>query len=178
MITVLLAVAIWRVTRLLVSDAFPPVRWLREWTIRTFATVDPAGQIVPRQRGGRPRWVMSLWVLGCALAGSAVTLRVVNDAPRPVLIAVSAAAVALLVGYLAAVWPAVGYAVAYLWTCMWCMSVWAGTAVVFLTTIWVSVPAPWLVVAAGSGLAGVLGWVEQEHDQRWAARDAAARRGQ
>jgi hypothetical protein len=61
------------------------------------------------------------------------------------------------------------------WTCAWCMSVWAGAGLVALATVWVSVPVPVLVVAAGSCLSGVMSWVESEHDQRWAARDAAER---
>lgn len=118
----LLVVAIWRVTRLLVVDEFPPVKAVRRWVVGTFADVDGAGVLV---RGRQ--------------------------------------------------WGGFGFAVAYVWTCSWCMSVWAGAVVVGLADVWLSVPVPWLVVAAGSGLTGVLSWVELEHDQRWAARDMAAR---
>jgi hypothetical protein len=71
-------------------------------------------------------------------------------------------------------WGWFGHALAYLWTCMWCMSVWVGLGVVGVATVWVSIPGPWLVIAAGSALSGVMTWVEHEHDQRWAARQAAA----
>ncbi len=112
-------VAIWRVTRLLVVDEWPPTRALREWIVQAFADVAADGKVVRGRWGG------------------------------------------------------VGLAVAYLWTCQWCMSVWVGAWLVSLTTVYMSVPAPWLVVAAGSCVAGVMSWVEAEHEQRWQARDAA-----
>lgn len=118
MITFLLVVTVWRVTRLLVVDEFPPVRAVRLWVVRTFAEVKADGSL-----GADRRW-----------------------------------------GWL-------GHALAYLWTCVWCMSVWVGGGVVAAATVWVSVPLPVLVVAAGSALSGVMSWVELEHDQRWAARE-------
>jgi hypothetical protein len=123
MITLLVVVAIWRVTRLLVVDEFPPVRAVRMWVISTFAAVDAGGGLV---RGRQ--------------------------------------------------WGGFGLAVAYVWTCSWCMSIWVGAGLVGLVSVWVSVPVPWLVVAAGSCVAGVMSWVEQEHDQRWAAREREVRR--
>ena len=117
MLTFLLAVMIWRVTRLLVQDQFPPVRAIREWFIRTWGVVDPDGAIT----GGR------------RLGG-------------------------------------IGYAVAYLWTCPWCMSVWVAAGTVAVADWRLSVPLPWLVAGLGAGLSGVLAWVEVEHDQRWRLR--------
>lgn len=122
-VTLLLVIAIWRATRLLVVDEWPPTRWLRDWICDHLADVDMSGKLV-RRRG----------VLG-----------------------------------------PLGFTVAYLWTCQWCMSVWVGGGLVWAAVQWVSVPAPWLVVAAGSCLAGVMAMVEAEHDQRWEARDQAAR---
>lgn len=114
-----LIVAIWRITRLLVLDAVPPVRAARNWFIRTFGQVDTEGNII----GGR-RW-----------------------------------------GWL-------GFSLAYVWTCMWCMSPWVGGAL-WALAVYVahqSVAFPWLVIAAGSGLAGLLNMVEGEHEQRMAVR--------
>lgn len=114
-----LIVAIWRVTRLLVVDEFPPVRAVRDWFIKTFAVVDADGNMI----GGRH------------LGG-------------------------------------IGHAVAYVWTCQWCMSIWAGAGVVWLADWRLDVTYPWLVVAAGSCLTGVMSWLEQEHDQRWRRAEA------
>ena len=110
---VLLIVATWRGTRLLVKDDLPPVRLLREWFIHTFGAVDGLGKLV----GGRR-------------------------------------------------WGLVGYSIAYVWTCSWCMSVWVGVALVALADWRLSVPYPWLIVAAGSGLSGLLGMLEYRVDQR------------
>lgn len=111
-------VAIWRATRLLVVDDFPPIRAVRDWFIRTFAQVDTDGNMV----GGKH------------LGG-------------------------------------IGHAVAYVWTCPWCMSIYVGAAVCALADWRLSVPYPWLIVAAGSGLSGVMAWFESEHEQRWRLRD-------
>lgn len=122
-----LLVAVWRVTRLLVRDEFPPVRKIREWMIATFAVVNGEGEIVAGRR-----------------------------------------------------WGGLGYAVGYVWTCPWCMSVWVGLGVWAAADWRLSVPYPWLLVAAGSGLSGVLEWVESGVEQRWKLREAelvkAARR--
>lgn len=62
----------------------------------------------------------------------------------------------------------VGWSIAYLLTCPWCMSVWVGTALVFGLGAWVSTPLPWLWVAAGSTVAGFLsGVLESEHELRY-----------
>ena len=111
-------VAIWRATRLLVVDEWPPVRAVRDWFIRTFAQVDADGNMV----GGRH------------LGG-------------------------------------IGHAIAYIWTCPWCMSVYVGGLVWWAADWRLSVPYPWLIVAAGSGLSGIMAWFESEHEQRWKLRD-------
>lgn len=113
-----MVVAVWRLTRLLVVDEWPPARAVREWFISTFGVVDGDGALV----GGR-RWG---WV---------------------------------------------GHAVAYVWTCPWCMSPYVGGLVWWAADWRLSVPFPWLILAAGSGLAGVMSWVESEHEQRWKLRD-------
>lgn len=54
---------------------------------------------------------------------------------------------------------------AYLWECDWCMGFWVAGAITWLTTAYLSVPAPWLVwgaAAAGVGLLAELeGWVDK-----------------
>lgn len=52
-------------------------------------------------------------------------------------------------------WGAFGRSLRYLFSCPWCMSVWVGAAVVWIFTLYVSVPLPyaaWIVAAAGTGL--------------------------
>lgn len=121
MLTFLLAVATWRLTRLLVRDEFPPTRALREWVLRTFADIQPDGTLAPSKQ-----------------------------------------------------WGAAGHALAYLFTCTWCMSIWVGAAVVALADWRLSVPYPWLVVAAGSALSGLLNMIDVEHDQRYRIRELQA----
>ncbi len=113
-----MVLAIWRLTRLLVVDDFPPVRAVRDWFIKTFAVISPEGEMT----GGRH------------LGG-------------------------------------LGHAVAYIWTCPWCMSVYVGAGVWAAADWRLSVPYPWLILAAGSGLAGLMSWVEGEHEQRYKLRE-------
>lgn len=108
-----LVVAIWRVTRLLIKDEFPPVLALRIWVFREFARVDEDGHVA----GGR-KW-------GPVPAG-------------------------------------LSYAVAYIFTCMWCMSFWVGLVVWALADWRLSVPYPWLIVAAGSGFSGIMSQIESK----------------
>lgn len=67
----------------------------------------------------------------------------------------------------------IGWSLAYVWTCMWCMSPWVGAALWGLAR-WrhVDVPYPWLMIACGSGLAGILGEAESISDQRYKLREA------
>ncbi len=112
-------IAIWRVTRLLVLDAWPPVRAIREWFIVTFGAIDADGNITGGKR-----------------------------------------------------WGVLGFSLAYVWTCPWCMSPWVGAALwaIVVRVAHQSLPFPWLVIAAGSGLTGLLAMVESEHEQRSAIR--------
>lgn len=67
----------------------------------------------------------------------------------------------------------IGHAVAYLWTCPWCMSIWVAAGLVALAERWTNVPLPWLVGALGAAFTGVMTWVENEHDQRFELRALA-----
>lgn len=69
------------------------------------------------------------------------------------------------------------FPLAYLWTCPWCMSAWAGLAVWGVTDWRLSVPYPWLIVALGSLGAGLLAMAESAHEQRTALRDQQLRDG-
>lgn len=116
-----LVVAIVRVTRLLIFDEFPPVRWVRELMINLFGEVDENGNVVPaRDDWGR-------------LAGLV-------------------------------------YPLAYLWTCPWCMSFWAGLAMWWIADAPyfadLSVPFPWLIIAGASMLSGAWAMIEGEHELR------------
>jgi hypothetical protein len=68
-------------------------------------------------------------------------------------------------------WGILGLSIAYIWTCPWCMSFWVGLGVWGLADWRLSVPLPWCLVAVGSLVSGIGGWVKAEHDQRWELRD-------
>jgi hypothetical protein len=121
-----LTVCGWRLTRLLVVDEFPPVRALRHWFVRTFATVDRDGNVI----ADREKWGK--------LAG-------------------------------------VAYSIAYVWTCPWCMSVWAAGAVWAIADYRGSVPWPWAMIALTSLLAGWDANLQGEHDKRWETMDRRLR---
>lgn len=130
---ILLSACGWRLTRLLVIDEFPPVRVLRHWFIRTFASVNRFGQV----ERDTAQWGR--------LAG-------------------------------------VAYSLAYVWTCPWCMSVWAGAAVWGIAdwSWWglksdMSVPWPWAMIALTSLLAGWDANLQGEHDKRWEIMDRRLR---
>lgn len=113
----LLVMVVWRVTRIMVVERFPPAEKLREWVLDTFGTFDSEGTLT----GGK-RWGLA------------------------------------------------GWSIAYLWTCMWCMSIWVGAALYGLQA-WVG--AGWLlpvgVVAAASGFTGLVATVEDVAGQVEAA---------
>jgi hypothetical protein len=52
-------------------------------------------------------------------------------------------------------WGALGRSLRYLFSCPWCMSVWVGAGVVYVFTLYVSVPLPivaWIVSSAATGM--------------------------
>ena len=61
-------------------------------------------------------------------------------------------------------WGILGYSIAYVFTCMWCMSFWVGLVLWGLADWRLSVPFPWLAIAAGSGLSGIMALVEARLD--------------
>lgn len=112
LLPLLLVLATYRTTRLLVRDEFPPIRAIREWVIGTFAGADIHGNLVDNR------------------------------------------------------WGPIGRSLAYLWTCPWCMSVWAGAGVVALADWCLSVPWPWLIITAGSAITGWVSAFETAYEKR------------
>jgi hypothetical protein len=74
-------------------------------------------------------------------------------------------------------WGAAGRSIAYLMGCPWCMSVWVGGWVVWVTAVVHGLPVPWLVWATASSVTGLLGSWEAEHEQRWHLNDQAIAAG-
>lgn len=76
------------------------------------------------------------------------------------------------------VWGRPGKSLAYLLGCPWCMSVWVGGVVVWLT-VWLhpaGLPVPWLVWAASSSVSGVVTGVwESLQEQRWKLNESRLR---
>ena len=67
----------------------------------------------------------------------------------------------------------VGWSIAYLTGCSWCFSPYIATGLVFGVLGDVSIPAPWLWVAAASTITGLLsGVVESEHELRYRKMEA------
>lgn len=69
-------------------------------------------------------------------------------------------------------WGVAFWSVAYIWTCPWCMSIYVGFGV-WAVADWgtaLSVPYPWLILAAGSLAAGIAGAAEAAHEQRYQIR--------
>jgi hypothetical protein len=63
---------------------------------------------------------------------------------------------------------AVGYSLAYIWTCPWCMSPWVAAALWWIA-VWLgfSVPLPWLLIAVASQMTGLMMTLEERIDQRY-----------
>lgn len=121
--------AVWRITRLLVKDQFPPVRLLREWVIETFWR----DELVPRA-DGNVKIIDRRWFT---------------------------------------FWRAFGHSLAYVFTCMWCMSFWIALAWWLIAALWLgySLPLPVVFIAVASGLTGLLGDLQDRIEQSWQEAD-------
>ncbi len=53
-------------------------------------------------------------------------------------------------------WGAVGRSLRYLMQCPWCMSVWVVAGVIWVFTLYVSVPLPWAVGIATRAVVGLI----------------------
>ena len=67
-------------------------------------------------------------------------------------------------------WGGLGHAIAYLWTCPWCMSPWVAAALIAVTEWRTNVPLPWLVGALGASFTGAMTMIEGACEQRWELR--------
>lgn len=156
----LIFLVVHRLTRLAVADEIPVVKVPREWLV---SHLDPDPGKPPNPL---PQWYVALTFTTTALLGVAVAVCAEVGWVGAGIVAGVAAMFALLLG-LAAYLPAVGRSVAYLLECPWCMSVWVGAGVVWLTADTVGVVWPWLVWAASSSVTGLIGAAESAHDQRY-----------
>lgn len=59
-------------------------------------------------------------------------------------------------------WGSLGQTLRYLFSCPWCMSVWVGGGVVYVFTLFVSVPLPYAVWVASSAVTGLLAGIEEK----------------
>lgn len=66
--------------------------------------------------------------------------------------------------------------IAYLLTCDWCMSAYAGGGIVLATALTIGLPAPLLVWGAASTVTGLIASWEGEHDLRWETMDLELQR--
>ena len=106
----LIFLATFRVTRLIIEDTFPPLGVPREWIMNWW---DPDDKWMFDHKAARPHW------------------------------------------------GALGRSLRYLFSCPWCMSVWAGGPIVYVFTRFTEVPLPWAVWIAASGVTGLLASLEE-----------------
>lgn len=120
LLILLLVLATYRVTRLIIEDSFPPIAVPRDHLINWWAPDEE-------------------WILAKDRHGA---YKHPKANPH---------------------WGALGRSLRYLFTCPWCMSVWVGTAIVWGTDVWFAhVPLPVFVVAAASGLTGLMSALEEK----------------
>jgi hypothetical protein len=72
-------------------------------------------------------------------------------------------------------WGLIGFSIAYVFTCMWCMSIYVSVALWWIAVaLGFSVPLPWLLVAAASSVTGALGDLGARLDLSYELADAEA----
>lgn len=59
-------------------------------------------------------------------------------------------------------WGALGRSLRYLFGCPWCMSVWVGAGVVWIFTLFVSVPLPYAAWITASAVTGLIATTEDK----------------
>jgi hypothetical protein len=107
----LIFLVIFRVTRFVIEDTWPPIGVPRKWLLNYW---DPDLDWIAEREGARPHW------------------------------------------------GRLGPVLRYLFSCPWCMSVWLGPIVIYVTMQWYEVPAPVLVWIAGSAVTGLLAGLEEK----------------
>ena len=136
LLVVLLFLAVYRGTRLIVTDKLPVIDIPREAFVQRWGAYAEATWIPDERRYSWP--VRAFRYVFAAQWPS------INGFSRTNLVMKS---------------------LAYLWECPWCTSVWVGAAVVYATAQYVDLPYPWLVWGAASAVTGLLVNVEEKLDK-------------
>jgi hypothetical protein len=112
LLVVLIVLTVYRVTRLIIADTFPPIGVPRTHLLNWWV---PDDDWIATHKDARPHW------------------------------------------------GALGRSLKYLFTCPWCMSVWAGGILIWAVDAWwVAVPVPFFVWAAASAVTGLLSNLEDK----------------
>lgn len=134
LLTILLILAVYRVTRLITRDKLPFIEIPRE------AFVDRWGVYVGvgREKDGVKRnWLVRAYRWFWASEFPAIGGKRSNLVMK---------------------------SLAYLWECDWCMSIWVGAAAVYATAQFTHLPYPWLLWLAASAGTGLLTKIEEKLD--------------
>lgn len=178
----LIFVATHRLTRLAIKDEVPVVKVPRDALIKFLDPTPEQRAADPAARGhwnGRPKNLTLFWIGGVALFWGVVYAGIAaanGNVGRAAAVAVVTAVVALTLGVIGS--GDIGSTLAYLLECPWCMSAYAGAAVVATTDLFLSVPAPFLVWIAASSVTGLVANVEVRHDQAYALAEIEKRRAE
>lgn len=131
LLTILLAFAAFRLTRLVTRDKLPLIDLPREAFVQRWGAWEDAQRAVDSTKRNLLvqmwRWLFAMdWE---ALGGKRTNL--------------------------------VMKSLAYLWECDWCMGIWVSAGVVFASAQFVSVPWPWLQWLAAAALTGLIAQREE-----------------
>jgi hypothetical protein len=129
LLTILLALATFRITRVITRDKLPLIDVPREAFVQRWGAFQET-QRMPVIYETRRVWIVRAWRFFWAHEFEAV-----NPQYRTSLMMKSAA---------------------YLWECDWCMSIWVGAGVVYTTAQFVEVPYPYLQWLAAAALTGLI----------------------
>lgn len=180
LLVLLIFVVTHRLTRLAVKDEVPIVRVPRDALIKFLDPTPEQRAADPTAKGhwndGKPNTALFV-IAGLMLAVVATSVTVLAAEGETKGAAAMAAASVLVAAALGIIGSGkIGSALAYLLECPWCMGAWVGAAVVFVTDLFVPVPAPFLVWIAASTVTGLIADYEVRHDQKYALADIEKRR--
>jgi hypothetical protein len=136
LLIILLFLAVYRGTRLIVKDKIPVIDIPREAFVQRWGAFEDALRIPDPKRHN--------WLVRGFRYVFAGQWPSINGLTRTNLVMKS---------------------LAYLWECPWCTSVWVGAAVVYTSAQYVDLPYPWLVWGAASAVTGLLVNVEEKLDK-------------
>lgn len=135
LLTVLLAFATYRITRVVTRDKLPLIAIPREAFVQRWGVYEGVGRVKDDVRRNR---LVRAWRWFFASEFPAIA-----EGRRSNLVMKS---------------------LAYLWECDWCASVWVGAAMVYGVAYHVHLPYPWLQWLAASAMTGLLTKVEERLD--------------